>query len=237
VDGAFHEAHGGTLFLDEIGELLPDLQPKLLRALAEHRVKRVGATAYENVDVRVIAATHQNLLQNVNLSRFRSDLFFRLAQMRVMLPPLRDRREDIPAIVRAMCAHIDHPERADQIVEIATERLSQHPWPGNVRELRHVVEAIAELPPDAVSLDNVLPDSVSLETVMAGATGRDVAAPSAPFSKAKRAAMTDFERRYFRGLFEETLGNVSEMARRSGMERHHVRKYLKKLGIKGATEG
>jgi DNA-binding NtrC family response regulator len=139
--------------------------------------------------------------------------------------------------VRAMCAHIDHPERADQIVEIATERLSQHPWPGNVRELRHVVEAIAELPPDAVSLDNVLPDSVSLETVMAGATGRDVAAPSAPFSKAKRAAMTDFERRYFRGLFEETLGNVSEMARRSGMERHHVRKYLKKLGIKGATEG
>jgi DNA-binding NtrC family response regulator len=237
TDGAFHEAHGGTLFLDEIGELLLDLQPKLLRALAERRVKRLMGRTYQDVDVRVIAATHQDLLQNINLGRFRSDLFFRLAQVRLALPPLRDRREDIPAIVRAVCARFGHPERADQIVELAADRLEQHNWPGNVRELSQLTEAIAALPPDSVSLDNVLPDSVPLDTLVARATGRDVAGPSAPFSEAKRAAIVAFEQHYFRSLHEATQGNVSEMARRSGMERHHVRGYLKKLGIKGPGEG
>ncbi len=232
TDGAFHKAHGGTIFLDEIGELLPDLQPKLLRALAERRVQRLGGHVYQEVDVRVIAATHQNLLRSVNPGHFRSDLYFRLVQARLELPPLRDRREDIPAIVRAVCARAGHPERVDEVIQIVTERLGRHDWPGNVRELAQIVLGITALPPGSVSVDSLLPDSVSLDTLLPLATGRAIAGPHTPFAQAKREAVAAFEHQYCRSLFDATQGNISEMARRSGMERHHVRGYLKKLGIK-----
>jgi DNA-binding NtrC family response regulator len=225
-DGPFHWADGGTIFLDEIGELPIDLQPKLLRVLAERRVQRLGGRDFKSVDVRVVAATLQNLGRHINTGRFRSDLFFRLSQVRLELPPLRERRDDIPAIVRAVCARAGRLERSDEIVELVTKTLSQHEWPGNVRELVQLVEAAALLPPDAESLEAVLPPAAE----------RESAGPATAFWEAKRAAIADFERQYFSQLWEATKGNVSEMARRSGMERHHVRAYLKKLGIKLAGE-
>jgi DNA-binding NtrC family response regulator len=222
--GAFHEANKGTIFLDELGELPVELQPKLLRALSEKQVKRVGAQHYEAVDVRVVAATRRDLGQAMNAGRFRSDLFFRIAQVRVELPPLRERREDIPMLVRAVCKRIGKLEREADITELVTATLSQHDWPGNVRELVNVTSVAASLPMGAESVANLLP----LER---GELSGETFDFSTPYGDAKRSAINAFEAKYFGDLFKATGGNVSEMARKSGMERHHIRPFLRKLGL------
>ncbi|WP_437766909.1 sigma 54-interacting transcriptional regulator [Sorangium sp. So ce281] len=219
--GAFHEANGGTIFLDELGELPPDLQPKLLRALTEQKVKRVGSRIYEPVDVRIIAATRRDLGRSMNTGRFRSDLFFRIAQMRIELPPLRERREDIPLLVERVCERLGCPERAVEMVNLITTTLGQHDFPGNVRELMNVTSVAASLPPGAEAIASILP----LEG------GGDVVVPTSAFGEAKRGAVAAFEQRYFSELIRATGGNVSEMARRAGMERHHVRMFLRKHGL------
>ncbi|WP_437539644.1 sigma 54-interacting transcriptional regulator [Sorangium sp. So ce726] len=219
--GAFHEANGGTIFLDELGELPPDLQPKLLRVLTEQKVKRVGSRIYEPVDVRIIAATRRDLGRSMNTGRFRSDLFFRIAQMRIELPPLRERREDIPLLVERVCERLGCPERAVEMVNLITTTLGQHDFPGNVRELMNVTSVAASLPPGAEAIASILP----LEG------GGDVVVPTSAFGEAKRSAVAAFEQRYFSELIRATGGNVSEMARRAGMERHHVRMFLRKHGL------
>ncbi|WP_437595214.1 sigma 54-interacting transcriptional regulator [Sorangium sp. So ce590] len=219
--GAFHEANGGTIFLDELGELPPELQPKLLRVLSERKLKRVGSRVYEPVDVRIIAATRSDLGRSMNTGRFRSDLFFRIAQMRVELPPLRERREDIPLLVESVCARLGCSERAVEMVNLITTTLGQHDFPGNVRELMNVTSVAASLPPGAEAIAAILP----LEG------GSDVVAPTSAFGEAKRSAVAAFEQRYFSELIRATSGNVSEMARRAGMERHHVRMFLRKHGL------
>ncbi|WP_437901446.1 sigma 54-interacting transcriptional regulator [Sorangium sp. So ce124] len=219
--GAFHEANGGTIFLDELGELPPDLQPKLLRALTEQKVKRVGSRIYEPVDVRIIGATRRDLGRSMNTGRFRSDLFFRIAQMRIELPPLRERREDIPLLVERVCERLGCPERAVEMVNLITTTLGQHDFPGNVRELMNVTSVAASLPPGAEAIASILP----LEG------GGDVVVPTSAFGEAKRSAVAAFEQRYFSELIRATGGNVSEMARRAGMERHHVRMFLRKHGL------
>jgi DNA-binding NtrC family response regulator len=220
-NGAFHEAYRGTIFLDELGELPSELQLKLLRVLAERKLKRVGGRAYEPVDVRVIAATRRDLGRSMNTGRFRSDLFFRIAQMRLELPPLRGRREDIPLLVQSVCERMGCPERTVEVVNLITTTLAQHDFPGNVRELINVTSVAASLPPGAEAITAILP----LEG------GRDVVAPMSAFGEAKRTAITAFEQRYFSDLIRGTGGNVSEMARRAGMERHHVRMFLRKHGL------
>jgi transcriptional regulator with PAS, ATPase and Fis domain len=162
------------MFLDELGELPVDLQRKLLRAIEDRRIQRVGTTAFEEVDVRVVAATLQNLGDMMNTGRFRRDLFFRVAQVRLELPPLRERREDIIPIVKALCARTARPERTQEVITLVTETLRQHDWPGNVRELANVVRVVVELPPGAESLSTVLP----------AAAGGEVAGPASPFSEA-----------------------------------------------------
>lgn len=222
--GAFHEANKGTIFLDELGELPIELQPKLLRVLSEKQVKRVGSQHYEPVDVRVVAATRRDLGQAMNAGRFRSDLFFRIAQVRVEMPPLRDRREDIEPLVRSVCTRIGRPERASDVSDIIATSLSQHDWPGNVRELVNVTSVAASLPAGAASLAELLP----LERGDPSGMPVDF---STPYGEAKRSAISAFESKYFSDLFRATSGNVSEMARRSGMERHHIRPFLRKLGL------
>ncbi len=224
--GAFHEAHKGTIFLDELGELPIELQPKLLRALSERQVKRVGAHTYEPVDVRVIAATRRDRGQSMNAGRFRSDLFFRIAQVRLEMPPLRDRRDDIPLLVNTVCARIGRSERAAEVIELVTTTLAQHDWPGNVRELVNVASVAASLPTGSETVAAILP--LERGDVAASTDRMDL---STPYGEAKRQAITQFEARYFGELFRATSGNVSEMSRRSGMERHHVRPFLKKLGL------
>jgi DNA-binding NtrC family response regulator len=224
--GAFQDAHKGTVFLDELGELPLELQPKLLRALSEKQVKRVGSSSYEPIDVRVIAATRRDLGQSMNAGRFRSDLFFRIAQVRIEIPALRERREDIALLVKAVCKRIGRPERTDEVIDLVTSTLAQHDWPGNVRELVNVASVAASLPTGAESVASLLP----LERG-GPSSGSEKIDLSTPYGEAKRQAISQFESRYFGDLFRATTGNVSEMARRSGMERHHIRPFLKKLGL------
>jgi DNA-binding NtrC family response regulator len=225
--GAFAEANGGTLFLDELGELPEEVQPKLLRAAAERTVKRVGSQTYEPIDVRIVAATRRDLRREMNAGRFRSDLFFRLAQVRIELPPLRERREDVRSIVEHTCVRLKKAARAEAVAGEIDRRFGHYDWPGNVRELVNVTSVLAALGEAAESLDLVLPlEGRGADTVGAGTGG-----PTSEFAEAKRVAVQTFETGYFSELIKATSGNVSEMARRSGMERHHVRAFLKKLGL------
>jgi transcriptional regulator with PAS, ATPase and Fis domain len=135
--GAFERADGGTLFLDEVGELPLDLQPRLLRALENRRVRRVGGNEYRAVSLRVVAATNRDLKSLVAAGRFRSDLYFRLATAVVSLPALRDRLEDIPLLVRRLLEDLGRP--GVSVSDAAFRALRAHPWPGNVRELKNTL--------------------------------------------------------------------------------------------------
>jgi DNA-binding NtrC family response regulator len=222
--GALAEAHGGTLFLDELGELPVELQPKLLRVLAERQVKRVGASATEPIDVRVLAATRRDLGVEMNAGRFRSDLFFRIAQVRVELPALRERLDDVSLLVGEICKRAGKPEAAPVVESWIERRLGSYDWPGNVRELVNVTQVAATLADTPDAIDDVL-------TLARGATEGEPQRPQTAFAEAKRGAIATFERDYFGQLSRAAKGNVSEMARQSGMERHHVRAYLRKYGI------
>ncbi|MDX2052393.1 MAG: sigma 54-interacting transcriptional regulator [Polyangiaceae bacterium] len=219
--GAFHEADGGTVFLDELGELPTDLQPKLLRVLADGQVMRVGATKYEQIDVRVLSATRRDLPRMANAGTFRSDLYFRLAQVRVELSPLRTRREDIPLIVQAYCERSGHSDRASQVIDFITHATATHDWPGNVRELLNVATVVASLPPGS---------DVSLAALPTEGRG-DQPSLTTAYGEAKRRALEEFERRFFTDLQGACDGNISEMTRRSGLARHHVRNYLRRYSL------
>ncbi len=213
-EGAFQAAHGGTVFLDELGELPDEVQPKLLRAVAERTVKPVGASKYVAVDVRVLAATRRDLRRAMNAQRFREDLYFRIAQTRVELLPLRERTEDIAAIVQQACGAVGAAASADRVNEYIRARFASYDWPGNVRELVNVARVLAAIGEGAS--DEMLP-----------VEGVAEAGESVGFLDARRR----FEEGYFRRLLGDTDGNISEIARRCGLARHQVRAHLKKLGI------
>jgi DNA-binding NtrC family response regulator len=136
--GAFERAQGGTLFLDEIGELPLELQPRLLRALENRQIRRVGGSETRNVDVRVVAATNRDLAEEARAKRFREDLYFRLTGASVRLPSLRSRKEDLPALCESLFADLDAPPTT-RVTPQALQVLSEHDWPGNVRELKNVL--------------------------------------------------------------------------------------------------
>jgi DNA-binding NtrC family response regulator len=223
-DGALSEANGGTLFLDELGELPIDLQPKLLRALAERQVKRVGGTSVEPIDVRLVAATRRDLSSEMNAGRFRSDLFFRIAQVRLELPALRERLADLPLLVEDICRRIDRLKAAPTVHSWIERRMAAHDWPGNVRELVNVVSVAATLAETPEAIDDVL-------LLRQDAEPEQSTQLATAFSEAKRQAVAAFEKNYFVDISKRAKGNISEMARRSGMERHHVRAYLRKYGL------
>jgi DNA-binding NtrC family response regulator len=222
--GVLAEANGGTLFLDELGELPLEQQPKLLRALSERQVKRVGGTSFDPIDVRVLAATRRELASEMNAGRFRSDLYFRIAQVRVELPPLRERADDIAMLVLDVCERMGKREHGAAVVAWVEQRMGAHDWPGNVRELVNVASVAATLAEIPGAIDDVL----ALTRDASTAASR-VAVTA--YSEAKRNALATFDRDYFTNLAAGSGGNISEMSRQSGMERHHVRAYLRKLGI------
>jgi DNA-binding NtrC family response regulator len=227
--GALAEADGGTLFLDELGELPLELQPKLLRALSEKQVKRVGGSAFEPIEVRVVAATRRDLGAEMNAGRFRSDLFFRIAQVRIELPALRERLSDLPLLVEDVCQRVGKPQHVSTVLAWIEQRMASHDWPGNVRELVNVASVAATLADEPGAIDDVLTlarDEARIDPPRALGEGGE-----SGFSDAKRTAISAFERDYFTSLAKRSKGNVSEMARQSGMERHHVRAYLRKYGI------
>jgi DNA-binding NtrC family response regulator len=226
-DGCFVAAHRGTLFVDEIGELEPELQPRLLRALEQKRVKPVGAGDYRPVDVRVVAATNRDLRAEAAKGRFREDLYHRLAVLRVRLPPLRERKEDIPFLVEKLLA-----ERADAgAVRVADETLAllaEYDWPGNVRELRNVIERGLSL----LDQERLLtPAQLALETPRVGATSGGAPRAGEPFHVGKERLLAAWERDYLVDLLARTRGNVSQAARQSGLGRAHLYRLMKKHGL------
>jgi DNA-binding NtrC family response regulator len=227
--GAFEEADGGTLFLDEIGELPLALQPKLLRVLEAREVKRIGHVQGRKVDVRVIAATNRDLREEVNRGTFRQDLYYRLEVVRLRIAPLRERPEDVPALIehfrRSVRPGADLPPLSEEVLQ----HFCSHPWPGNVRELRNAVEravVLQELP--------AVPQG-GLAAPEAGA-GDEAVDVGRPFKEQKNALTERFERRYLGALLRATGGNVSEAARRAGIDRVYLLKLLKRHGLRDRPE-
>ncbi|HZI15823.1 MAG TPA: sigma-54 dependent transcriptional regulator, partial [Myxococcus sp.] len=229
--GAFERAHGGTVFLDEVGELPAEVQPRLLRALERRQVKRVGANDYRTVNVRVVAATHQDLEGSVKAGRFRGDLFHRLAVLRVMLPPLRERPDDIPLLIDTVLSRMGRPPSA--LSDQTRALLAQYPWPGNVRELRNVVDRVVNLGEEALP---DIPDSKPGANYPKVGEDDDPEntvpiALDLPFKDAKERLIEGFERDYLRNLLERCEGNVSRASREAGIDRVYLRKLLRKHGL------
>ena len=214
--GAIESAAGGTVFFDEIGELPLDLQPRLLRVIEDRMVKRVGGRDQIRVDVRVVAATHQDLRAAVNRGGFRSDLYYRLNVVSLRLPPLRERREDIPLLVESFYEQFAGLPGAPQDL---VDELTRLDWPGNVRELRAAVERA------------VLLGDPALWSALTEETRGDVAAPassepfddSLSFRAAKERALVRWERGYIAELLRRHNGNLSRAARAARMDRTHLR--------------
>jgi DNA-binding NtrC family response regulator len=161
----------------------------------------------------------------MNAGRFRSDLYFRIAQVRVELPPLRERLDDLPTLVEEVCKRSGMPGASGVVCDWIERRLGSYDWPGNVRELVNVVQVAATLADTPDAIDDVL--TLARDAGDDGSRQR----PQTAFAEAKRSAIATFERDYFAQLARASKGNVSEMARQSGMERHHVRAYLRKYAI------
>jgi transcriptional regulator with GAF, ATPase, and Fis domain len=223
--GAFELADGGTVFLDEIGELPLALQPKLLRALAAREIRRLGETTTRTVDVRVIAATNRRLEVEVNQGRFREDLYFRLSVIRVDVPSLRERLEDIPLLVGSFLQQLDAAHLLERFTPELFAELRGHTWPGNVRELKNWVERYAILE------ERDLPQP-SKAPVGEGAPPIDLALS---YSEAKAQVILDFERRYLSQILEAAGGNVSKAARIARMDRMHFHKLVQRHDLRRAT--
>jgi DNA-binding NtrC family response regulator len=210
--GVFEAAHGGTLFLDEIGELDYELQPRLLRAIERRQVSRIGETHHRTVDVRVVVATNRDLGEEIKARRFREDLYHRLAVVRVRLPPLRDRKEDLPLLVQSLS---DRPVLPETI-----GLLGDYDWPGNVRELGNVLARAKAITPPG---EPIAPEHLGLEKV-AGSSGRAIE----DFHRAKERLIEDWEREFLRKLLAAGGHNLSQAARTSGLGRAHLYRLLKK---------
>jgi len=218
--GAFERANGGTVLLDEIGELPLEVQPALLGVLERRRFTRVGGAGEITVDVRVLAATNRDLRAEVNKGRFRADLYYRLAVARVLIPPLRDRPEDIAPLVAHFAEQITGLPDENPFDAQTMEALRQHRWSGNVRELRNVVEGALVM------------GRVSLEGMRGDAGPEQTDDPVAPYGEARAAAIAHFERTYLKRLIDLTEGNASEAARRAKMDRPYLLTLLRRHGLR-----
>jgi two-component system, NtrC family, nitrogen regulation response regulator NtrX len=227
--GRFELAHGGTLFLDEIGDLSPEAQAKLLRTLETGELQRIGAEATTRIDARVVAATNRQLGEAVQNGGFREDLFFRLNVFPLALPPLRDRLEDLPALVAHLAerARPGHPVR---FTESAMSALSDYSWPGNIRELANLVERLTILSGPVVDADavrQVLPDGLN-----SGSTN-----PHSPvLGRSLSDALDEYERGLITGALTQAQGNMAEAARILQTDRANLYRRMRRLGVEKGAE-
>ncbi len=235
--GTFERADSGTLFLDEVGDMSLKTQAKVLRALDEQRFYPVGASTPTSVDVRVIAATNKDLEEEIARGNFREDLFYRLNVIPFYVPPLRDRKEDLPALAREFLADLgqEYGRARVEISDTAINQLKAYHWPGNVRELRNVIERVLILNPKAQRIEaKHLPmlvqrtDGASLTTPSTSAASSR--APREEFSTLQ-AAREAYERDYILKELDRTHGNISRAAEALGLERSHLYRKMKTLGI------
>ena len=217
--GLFEEADGGTLFIDELSNLNLSLQTKLLRFLQDHEIKRVGGTENIKVDVRVIAATNQPLEPRIKKGIFREDLFYRLNVVSITLPPLRERKEDIPLLANHFLQKFsgEHHKAISHISPEAMEILMRYDWPGNVRELENTIERAMILSPHPIILPEDLPQKV---------LGSEPAWPS-PYSE-KPLSLKEVERRHILKVLQETGGNKKKAAEILGIDRTTLYRILEK---------
>ena len=230
--GRFEQAHEGTLFLDEVGDVPPAMQAKLLRVLQSGVFERVGGTESIKVDVRIVAATHRKLEEEVQRGRFRKDLFYRLNVVRIELPPLRERPEDIPLLATHFLERY-RSTRATPVTEIDTEAMQallQHDWPGNVRELENAIKSAIAFADGAVIRRANLPESLSPKLAR-----RNQGCALIDIDRRLPALTEDLigqvEREYFLRLLAEYHGNVARCARHSGLSRRSVTQKLQKYGL------
>ncbi len=236
--GLLEHAHGGTFFLDEIADMPLTTQAKILRVLTDQSYTRVGGQRPVKVDVRVLSATSRNLQDEITAGRFREDLYYRLNVVPVRLPPLRERREDIPELVGHFLARIAAERRmaAPTISEEAMAALQAHDWPGNVRQLRNIIERTLILAPGdrvaRIEVDLLPPEVLDNQNAVSGAnTG--MAIMGSPLREAREA----FEREYLKIQIRRFSGNISRTASFIGMERSALHRKLKALGIGEKREG
>lgn len=225
--GAFEQADGGTLFLDEIGELPIELQPQLLGALERKRFRRLGGSREIEVDVNVVSASNRDLRRAVNDGSFRLDLYYRLAVVVLRLPPLRERRQDIPVLVKHFLHECGHLGEMDEVVSPEMiAKMMIYRWPGNVRELRNWVEATLAMGEEGELTDAIRSSLWPKEANQTRLT-------SMPYKEARASVVGDFEYRYLSHLIEATRHNVSEAARRAQMDRSYLVKLLQRWAAAG----
>ncbi|MBI4590922.1 MAG: sigma-54-dependent Fis family transcriptional regulator [Candidatus Rokubacteria bacterium] len=230
--GLFEVAQGGTVFLDEIGDMSAGLQAKLLRVLEERSFRRVGGTKDITVDVRVIAATNRDLRQAVESGAFRKDLYYRLQVVTITIPPLRDRREDIPLLARHFLGYFsrEFKKRLPRLSPEAERLLVQYDWPGNVRELRNVIERSMILEDAGELLPAHLPPEIA-------PLSASPAIEAWKFQLPKTGViMEEVEREFVRQALELTQGNQTRAARLLGLTRDELRYRVKKFGLGNRTE-
>jgi two-component system, NtrC family, nitrogen regulation response regulator NtrX len=221
--GKFQKADGGTLFLDEVGDMSLRTQSKVLRALEEQRIEPLGSDQAFHVDVRVIAATNKNLEQEIARGAFRQDLFYRLNVIPFHVPPLRDRKEDIPVLARFFLNEFsaEYGKKTRELSEGALEILVRYPWPGNVRELKNLVERLVIVCPQARIEPHHLPPELF----------RGVAeSPQHPYSTLHEARSA-YEREFILRKLQEHRWNMTQTASALGLERSHLYRKMKSLGI------
>jgi two-component system nitrogen regulation response regulator NtrX len=236
--GLLEQAHGGTLFLDEIADMPPTTQAKILRVLTDQSYHRVGGQRPVKVDVRILSATSRNLAEEIAGGRFREDLYYRLNVVPVRLPPLRERREDIPELVAHFLARFAAERRipTPTLSSDAMAALQAHDWPGNVRQLRNIIERTIILAPgDRIACIEVdlLPPEVLDNQAGAGASGATLTIMGSPLREARES----FEREYLKIQIRRFSGNISRTASFIGMERSALHRKLKALGIGDKRDG
>jgi transcriptional regulator with PAS, ATPase and Fis domain len=226
-EGLFAAAHGGTLFLDEIGELPLDLQPRLLRAVQSGEIRPVGNPQHKKVDVRVIAATHPDLRGRAASGKFRSDLYYRLAALEVVVPPLRERREDIPLLVEQFLSEREPKAALADLPANALELLQAGEWPGNARELRNTVARLL--------LHAHLGDELMQVAAPKGTVKKQPEIAKLPLREARDAVLEDFERRYLAAQLEAHGGNVAAAAEAMGVSRQFAYRLVARYGLRGSS--
>jgi len=224
-EGAFQRADRGSIFIDEVGELEMAVQPRLLRVLEQQQVKPVGASVYRTVQIRVISATNRDLAAECKAGRFREDLFHRLAGVRVTLPPLRERKEDIPLLVESWLG----PRGVEAHPEVLAI-LMEHDWPGNVRELRNVVQR---------GLSLLAPGERVLDPTLLGLHGDPTQPPTLSgasleghYKRAKDNLIATWERAFIENLLKRAKGNISQAARDGGLDRAYLYRLMRKYDLR-----